>query len=135
LRIGERHLRHHDVSLCLLLDKPSPVQQNAVVDTRRDSMTASQRTVSGPTALQRRIAWFAIAMAALSLVVTAADLVSGGHVRWTAWALPFLIVANASVFFLGALGQRPRAVRVFLFLSLGLAVAIILAEAYALVRR
>jgi predicted membrane channel-forming protein YqfA (hemolysin III family) len=98
-------------------------------------MTESQTAPGSSTTVQRRIGWFSIAAAIASLAVTIADRMTGGHVRWTAWALPLLIAGNAAAFFLGAFNRRPRLVPVFVFLSLALAAAIIMAEALALVHR
>jgi hypothetical protein len=77
----------------------------------------------------------AIAAATASLSLTTAVRVGGGHVRWTAWALPPLIAANAAALFLGALNRWPRLVPVYLFLSLGLVAAIIVAETLTLLHR
>jgi len=94
------------------------------------------RPVSHPsTTLQRRLALFAVVAAVASFALTIAVRLVGGHVRWTAWALPPLIAANAGAFSLGALNRWPRLVRVYLFVSFGLAVAIVVTEIFILVHR
>jgi len=84
--------------------------------------------------MPRSMGWVVIACAAVSfaLIVVARFL---GPVRWTAWALPLLITANAAVFFLGALNGRPRLVRPFIVVSMALAIAVIVSEGLLLLHR
>jgi hypothetical protein len=98
-------------------------------------MTEPETIPRHPTAVQQRVAWFSIACAVASLAVSISVRVAGGHVRWTAWALPPLIAANPIVLFLGGLNRWPRLVPIYMFLSLALAAAIVAAETLAFVRR
>ena len=77
--------------------------------------------------LPRSMGWVVIVCAAVSFALTVVARFLG-PVRWTAWALPLLITANAAVFFLGALNARPRLVRPFIGLSLAVAIAVIVSE-------
>ncbi len=97
-------------------------------------MTESQ-PLPRPSTTQRRVAWFVIACAAASLALVIAATVAGGHVRWTSWALPLLVAANAATFFFGALNRWPRLVRAYWFLSIGVAAAVIVVETLALLHR
>jgi len=78
--------------------------------------------------------WVVVALAAVSLALTVAARFLG-PVRWTAWALPMLVAANAAVFFLGALNGRPRLVRPFIVLSMAVAIAVIVSETLLLLHR
>ena len=99
------------------------------------AMTESETMPRHSTTFQRRVAWFSIGCAAASLAVSTAVRLAGGHVRWTAWALPPLIAANPTVFFLGGLNRWPRLVPAYMLLSLALAAAIVVAETLAFVHR
>jgi hypothetical protein len=59
----------------------------------------------------------------------------GGAIRWTSWALPLLIVANVSASSLGVLRRWPRINRVFPFVSIGVALVIIVALIYQAIYR
>lgn len=98
-------------------------------------MTESSRGRDKPATLSRRIAWFALACVAAGLALTITARLAGGSVRWTAWALPFLIAANVGVLFLGWLARWPRLMRLYLLVSVGLAAAITVSEFLALVHR
>jgi hypothetical protein len=98
-------------------------------------MTEEQLLVRPPITPPRRLGWFVIACAAASLALTAAGRIAGGSVRWTAWALPLGIAANAGILFLGALNRWPRLVRLFLVLSIVLAAAIIVFETLIFLHR
>lgn len=98
-------------------------------------MTESRPLPRSPTTAQRRLAWFVIACAAASLALVVAATVAGGHVRWTSWALPLLVAANAATFFFGALNRWPGLVRLYWVLSIGVAAAVIVVETLALLHR
>lgn len=85
--------------------------------------------------LSRRLAWLVIACAVASLALTITNRFSGASVRWTAWALPLLIAANAAVLLRGRVLRRPLLVRLYVVVSLGLAAAIIASETRLLVHR
>jgi hypothetical protein len=95
-------------------------------------MTEQQVLPRTSSTLPRRLAWFGIACAAASLALTIAGRLSGGAVRWTAWALPLLIGANVWVLFLGGFNRWPRLVRLFVVLSLALAGAVLVSETIVL---
>lgn len=88
-----------------------------------------------PSILARRVGWFAVACAAASLALTIAARLAGGRLRWTAWALPILLVANTSVLFLGGLNRWPRLARPFFVVSLVVAILIVVSEVLALLHR
>jgi hypothetical protein len=98
-------------------------------------MTERQSLARSSTTLPRRVGWFVVAGAAASLALTIGGRLAGGAVRWTAWALPILVAANASVFLLGGLNRRPRLARLFFVVSLVLAGAVIVSETLALIHR
>ena len=98
-------------------------------------MTVQQPLARTSPTLPRRIGWFAIACAAASLALTTGVRLAGGAVRWTAWTLPILIAANATVFLLGGLNRWPRLARPFFVVSLALAGAVIVSETLALLHR
>jgi hypothetical protein len=80
-----------------------------------------------PTKTSRRLGWLAVCAAGLALVLVGVELRQGGTVRWTSWALPILIVANVSASIFGVLRPWPRISRLFPFVSIGLALVIIVA--------
>lgn len=98
-------------------------------------MTEPQSLTRDLSTLARRVGWFAVACAAASLALTIAARLSGGRLRWTAWALPILLVANSSVLFLGGLNRWPRLARPFVVVSLAVAILILVSEMLVLLHR
>ena len=98
-------------------------------------MTDSPIVREKPATLSRGIAWFALVCVAAGLALTITARLAGGAVRWTAWALPFLIAANIGVLFFGWLARWPRLMRLYLLVSVGLAAAITVSELLALAHR
>jgi hypothetical protein len=88
-----------------------------------------------PTAGQRRVAWFSIGTAGVAFVINAGVALAGHQVRWTQWALPPVIAGNAAVIFLGALNRRPTVARLYMFVSIAVAMAVVASETTALLRR
>ena len=80
-----------------------------------------------PTKNSRRLGWLAVCLAGLALVLVGVELTQGVTVKWTSWALPILIVANVSASTFGVLRPWPRVSRAFSFVSIGLALGIIVA--------
>ena len=98
-------------------------------------MTEQQSLTRDPSTLTRRVGWFAIACAAASLALTIATRLAGGSLRWTAWALPILVAANASALMLGGLNRWPRLVRPFFVASLVVASLVVVSEVLVLLHR
>lgn len=98
-------------------------------------MIDQQSLTRSPSILARRVGWFCIACAAASLALTIAARLVGGGLRWTAWALPILLAANASAFFLGGLNRWPRLARPFFVVSLTVAILIVVSEVLVLFHR
>ena len=98
-------------------------------------MTEQQPVARSSPTLPRRVGWLAIACAAASLALTTGARLAGGAVRWTAWTLPILVAANATVFFLGGLTRWPRLTRPFFVVSLAVAGAVIASETLTLLHR
>jgi hypothetical protein len=70
----------------------------------------------------------AYGLALTSLVLVAALALSGGKVRWTAWALPLLILGNLTLMASGMTHRRPRAAKLLWAVSITLAMVILVAE-------
>jgi len=76
----------------------------------------------------RVLGWVAIALAGLALALVAVSQQRGASVNWIAWALPLLIAASVAASTFGLLRPWPRVARFFPYLSLAVAVAILIAE-------
>ena len=77
---------------------------------------------------QRTYAWIAIAVAGLALAISVFSWSLGNHVSWIAWILPLLIAANVGTSTFGWLRPWPRLARLFPYLSITVALVIIVAE-------
>jgi hypothetical protein len=75
-----------------------------------------------------------IGAAGVAFVIDIGVTLAGDRVRWTQWALPPVIAANAAVVFLGALKRRPAAARLYMFVSIAVAMAIVVSETSELLR-
>jgi hypothetical protein len=82
---------------------------------------------------QRRLGWLAIGLAGIAFVLVAVIPIRGGSVPWIGWVLPLLIAANAGTSTFGLLRPWPRFARLFPFLSLAVALGILVAEVLSLI--
>jgi hypothetical protein len=81
------------------------------------------------------LTWVAIGLALLSLALIAWTSLQGADTDWWAWALPLLVIANASVGSLHVLRRWPRIEKVFPWVTVVLALWVIVALALYLQER
>ncbi len=77
----------------------------------------------------RKWAWVAIGLTVVSLGFLGRAHLLGHPVRWWSWALPVLVASNACFLVFGR--RSPRAVTVWGYVSIGIAIAILVSQCSA----
>ena len=86
-------------------------------------------------ALARRIAWFAVGLAATALLLTAGLSVFSHPVGWVSWVLPLIIMVSAGMTALNVWHSHPRVARGLTLITLGVALIVIVTEVTQIAHR